>query len=83
MCNNERRAMFHQAVQGILNQLFGLRVQGRGRFVEYQDRRWAVIETDGVLFPGDLVIAKGAYLVHLDLKNKSGGAVDPHAGHHH
>jgi cobalt-zinc-cadmium efflux system membrane fusion protein len=51
--------------------------------VEYRDQRWAVIENDGSLFPGDVVAAAGAYQMHLAMKNKAGGGVDPHAGHHH
>jgi multidrug efflux pump subunit AcrA (membrane-fusion protein) len=51
--------------------------------VVYRDQRHAVIESDGILFPGDKVAAQGAYQIHLDLKNKSGGGPDPHAGHHH
>ena len=33
--------------------------------------------------PGEVIAAKGAYQIHLALKNKSGGAVDAHAGHNH
>jgi biotin carboxyl carrier protein len=51
--------------------------------VEYRDQRWAVIENDGSLFPGDVVAASGAYQMHLAMKNKAGGGVDPHAGHNH
>jgi hypothetical protein len=51
--------------------------------VEYRDQRWAVIENDGSLFPGDIVAASGAYQMHLAMKNKAGGGVDPHAGHNH
>jgi multidrug efflux pump subunit AcrA (membrane-fusion protein) len=51
--------------------------------VEYRDQRWAVIENDGTLFPGDVVAATGAYQMHLAMKNKAGGGVDPHAGHSH
>ncbi len=51
--------------------------------VEYRDQRSAVIESDGSLFPGDKVAEKGAYQIHLALKNKAGGGADPHAGHHH
>lgn len=51
--------------------------------VEYRDQRWAVIESDGSLFPGDVVATSGAYQMHLAMKNKAGGGVDPHAGHHH
>jgi multidrug efflux pump subunit AcrA (membrane-fusion protein) len=51
--------------------------------VEYRDQRWAVIASDGTLFPGDIVAASGAYQMHLAMKNKAGGGVDPHAGHNH
>jgi hypothetical protein len=42
-----------------------------------------VIESDGTLFPGDVVAVSGAYQMQLALKNKAGGGVDPHAGHNH
>lgn len=51
--------------------------------VEYRDRNSVVISNDGALFPGDVVAGQGAYQMHLALKNKSGGGVDPHAGHQH
>lgn len=51
--------------------------------VEYRDRKWVVVAQDGSLFPGDVVAASGAYQIHLALKNKSNGAIDPHAGHNH
>jgi cobalt-zinc-cadmium efflux system membrane fusion protein len=51
--------------------------------VEYRDQRWAVIENDGTISPGDVVVAAGAYQMHLALKNKAAGVVDPHAGHEH
>ncbi len=51
--------------------------------VEHRDQRFAVVENDGTLFPGDIVAASGAYQMHLAMKNKAGGGVDPHAGHNH
>jgi multidrug efflux pump subunit AcrA (membrane-fusion protein) len=51
--------------------------------VLHRDPRWAVIDTDGTLSPGDVVAGKGAFQIHLAMKNKSGAAVDPHAGHNH
>jgi multidrug efflux pump subunit AcrA (membrane-fusion protein) len=51
--------------------------------VEFRDRKSAVVANDGSLFPGDVVAAEGAYQIHLALKNKSGGGIDPHAGHNH
>ena len=51
--------------------------------VEYRDQYSAVIADDGTLQPGKLVIVSGTYQVHLSMKNKAGGAPDPHAGHNH
>lgn len=51
--------------------------------VEYRDNKSAVIANDGAIFPGDVIAGRGAYQMHLALKNKSGGGVDPHAGHNH
>jgi multidrug efflux pump subunit AcrA (membrane-fusion protein) len=51
--------------------------------VEYRDQRWAVIDNDGSLFPGDIVVTSGAYQIYLTMKNKSGGGIDPHAGCQH
>ena len=50
---------------------------------EFRDRDSVVVANDGALFPGDVVAGKGAYQIHLALKNKSGGGPDPHAGHNH
>lgn len=50
---------------------------------EYRDRDSVVVANDGALFPGDVVAGAGAYQIHLALKNKSGGGIDPHAGHNH
>ncbi len=51
--------------------------------VEYRDQYSAVIANDGALTPGKMVITSGSYQVHLAMKNKAGGAPDPHAGHNH
>lgn len=51
--------------------------------VKYKDQFSAVIESDGSLFPGDVVALRGAHQMQMALKNKSGGGVDPHAGHNH
>jgi multidrug efflux pump subunit AcrA (membrane-fusion protein) len=55
----------------------------RSVHVEHRDPQWAVIANDGVLFPGDSVAISGAQQLHLALKNKAGGGIDPHAGHNH
>jgi membrane fusion protein, heavy metal efflux system len=51
--------------------------------VEHRDKKSAVLASDGAIFPGEVIASKGAFQIHLALKNQSGGAVDPHAGHHH
>lgn len=50
---------------------------------KYRDSSFVVVENDGVLFPGDVVARRGAHQMQMALKSKSGGAVDPHAGHNH
>jgi membrane fusion protein, heavy metal efflux system len=51
--------------------------------VEHRDKKSAVIKNDGAVFPGDVIAGIGAFQIHLALKNKSGGGIDPHAGHSH
>jgi membrane fusion protein, heavy metal efflux system len=51
--------------------------------VEYRDQDWVVIADNGDLRVGATVAASNAHQVQLALKNKSGGGVDPHAGHNH
>jgi cobalt-zinc-cadmium efflux system membrane fusion protein len=55
----------------------------RSVHVEYRDRFTVIVANDGSLFPGDAVVLAGAQQMQLALKNKSGGAIDPHAGHNH
>lgn len=51
--------------------------------VEYRDQDWVVIANDGTLKVGTMVATSAAHQVQLALKAKSGGGVDPHAGHNH
>ena len=51
--------------------------------VEHRDPQWVVVANDGTLFPGDRIALSAAQQLQLALKNKSGGAIDPHAGHQH
>jgi multidrug efflux pump subunit AcrA (membrane-fusion protein) len=51
--------------------------------VEHRDPQWVVIANDGALFPGDRVAVSAAQQLQLALKNKSGGGINPHAGHNH
>lgn len=50
--------------------------------VLYRDKDNVVLENDGRLV-GSYLAFSGAYRMHLALKNQSGGAIDPHAGHSH
>ena len=50
--------------------------------VLYRDKDVVVLENDGQLV-GSFIAMNGAYQMHLALKNQSGGAIDPHAGHNH
>lgn len=50
--------------------------------VLHRDQKTVVLENDGLLV-GSSIAMKGAYQMHVALKNASGGAVDPHAGHSH
>ncbi|MEO8268837.1 MAG: efflux RND transporter periplasmic adaptor subunit [Aureliella sp.] len=51
--------------------------------VQYRDQTSVVIANDGSIFPGDVVAHKSAHQMQMAIKNNSGGAVDPHAGHNH
>ena len=51
--------------------------------VVYRDQKYAVVANDGALKLGKIVVARGAYQMHLALKNRTTGGIDPHAGHNH
>ena len=51
--------------------------------VAYRDSTHVVVANDGSVFPGDVIALHGAHQMQMALKNKSGGGVDPHAGHNH
>jgi hypothetical protein len=51
--------------------------------VEHRDPRWVVVANDGTVFPGDRIAMSAAQQLQLAIKNQSGGAIDPHAGHNH
>ena len=76
-------AVVQEGAEWFVFQQNGDRFYRKPVHVEYRDQRWAVIESDGTLFPGDIVAISGAYQMHLAMKNKAGGGVDPHAGHNH
>ena len=51
--------------------------------VEHRDPQWVVVANDGAVFPGDRIAMSAAQQLQLAVKNKSGGGIDPHAGHSH
>lgn len=51
--------------------------------LEHRDQKYAVIKHDGAVFPGDVIADTGAFQIHLALKSRSAGPIDPHAGHGH
>jgi len=55
----------------------------RSVHVEYRDQESVVIANDGAVRVGATVAIANAHQMELALKNKSGGGVDPHAGHNH
>lgn len=61
----------------------GDKFERRTVHVEFRDQRTVVIANDGALFPGSGVAVSGAKQLQLQLKNQSGAAPDPHAGHNH
>jgi len=61
----------------------GKRFDRKSVHVKHRDPSSVVIANDGTIFPGDIVALRGAHQLQMALKNKSGGGVDPHAGHTH
>lgn len=51
--------------------------------VKYRDQQHVVIANDGLIKPGTLIALRSAHQMQMALKNKAGGGIDPHAGHHH
>ncbi|MGI9429661.1 MAG: efflux RND transporter periplasmic adaptor subunit [Bythopirellula sp.] len=51
--------------------------------VVHRDRDSVVVESDGALKEGAKIAGKGAFQIHLAIKNQAGGGIDPHAGHNH
>ncbi len=51
--------------------------------IQHRDQTSVVIANDGSIYPGDVIATKSAHQMQMAVKNNSGGAVDPHAGHNH
>jgi multidrug efflux pump subunit AcrA (membrane-fusion protein) len=76
-------AVAYEGSESFVFQANGDHFDRRPVHVQYRDQVWAVIANDGSLFPGDEVAQSGAFQLQTALKNKAGGAIDPHAGHNH
>lgn len=48
-----------------------------------RDSIHVAIGNDGQVWPGQKIAVRGAHQLQMAIKNQSGGAVDPHAGHGH
>jgi membrane fusion protein, heavy metal efflux system len=76
-------AVVQDGPESFVFQRFGEHFDRRPVRVEYRDPYSVVIAKDGALKLGDVIAASGAEQLQLALKNKSGGGIDPHAGHNH
>ena len=61
----------------------GKQLERRAVHVIHRDQSHAVIANDGSLFPQEFVAQNAAHQLQMAIKNQSGGAADPHAGHMH
>jgi multidrug efflux pump subunit AcrA (membrane-fusion protein) len=41
------------------------------------------IRNDGKVWPGQTIAVSGAHQLQMAMRNRAGGAIDPHAGHNH
>ncbi len=76
-------AVVQEGPESFVFQQNGSHFDRRPVHVEYSDLSSVVIAQDGSLFPGDKVALNGTQQMQMALKNKAGGAPDPHAGHNH
>lgn len=76
-------AVVQEGPENFVFQQNGKHFDRRPVHVEYRDLSSVVIAQDGSVFPGDTVALNGTQQMQMALKNKAGGAPDPHAGHNH
>lgn len=76
-------AVAQEGADSYVFQMNGSRFDRRPVTVLHRDRRNVVIANDGSLYPGDVIALRSAHQMQMAIKNNSGGAVDPHAGHSH
>lgn len=76
-------AVVQEGVESYVFQENGKHFDRRPVHVEYRDMSSVVIAQDGSLFPGDVIAMNGAAQLQMEIKNRAGGGIDPHAGHNH
>lgn len=76
-------AVVQEAAESYVYRQNGQQFQRVPVHVLFRDGDSAVIAADGTLFAGDVLAARGAFQMHVALKNKAAGPIDPHAGHSH
>jgi multidrug efflux pump subunit AcrA (membrane-fusion protein) len=48
-----------------------------------RDSVHVALKNDGQVWPGQRIAVRGAHQLQMEMKNRGGGAIDPHAGHNH
>jgi multidrug efflux pump subunit AcrA (membrane-fusion protein) len=61
----------------------GDHLERRSVHVVARDAIWVAIKDDGSIRPGQSIAVTAAHQLQMAMQNKSGGAIDPHAGHNH
>jgi membrane fusion protein, heavy metal efflux system len=74
-------AVVQEGVRWFVYQQVGDHFERKEVHIEHRDHRWAVVAADGTLATGDQVAVKGAYQIHLALKQQAGDGADH--DHHH
>ena len=76
-------AVAHEGAESFVFRQSGKKFERVAVHVVHGDQSSVVIANDGSVFPGDVVALRSAHQMQMALKNKSGGGIDPHAGHSH
>ena len=76
-------AVIRDGIESFVFQQNGDRFERISVHERHRDQYHVVVENDGAIFPGDVVVLRGAHQMQMALKSKSGGGADPHAGHNH
>lgn len=76
-------AVVQDGAEHYVFQRFGDHFDRRPVRLEHRDTWQVVLSPGGGLKPGDVIAACGVQQLQTALKARSGGAIDPHAGHQH